>query len=457
MEKLKAKIKKKEIKNKFDNDDFFQNYDTNCRKFLSLKRKAYYSNKKSKVNRKKSLPKNDIDEDNNDFYDNNKNDTYFFYSSIKKRNIEVLSNKYNFFDRLLKVLKDEGSSLEYNYRVISLFEKYFEYSFLENKKTKKIRYIKKDNQLFVDKLDINHILSFLKSNSSKYKDSSLNNIMSKMRRFCRILNNNPKLDYKEKITSVKKIKSRILPKNELISLCNKIKNKDSLQFSLLFFFLYFFGLNYYKVSRIKITDFKYSFSVLIDKKISDKRKKIILPSLLKVIISQFIKKKANKSKYLFYDSITDNKIYTRTRLIKKNVSALINEMDFLTDIQKDFIIHEFCKKRKTKRYNNEIYGLFYEDAYYEDNENTINKEKNIDNLSKESKKNEADSQDKITKEENLCSSLDENSFSFNSQIIEQIKKKSKSNYNDSLYTDLKINKIKKNISYFSISSIGHFE
>ena len=79
--------------------------------------------------------------------------------------------------------------------MISIFEKYFEYSFLENKKTKRIRYIKKDNQLFVDKLDIYHILSFLKSNSSKYKDSSLNNIMSKMRRFCRILNNNPELDY----------------------------------------------------------------------------------------------------------------------------------------------------------------------------------------------------------------------------------------------------------------------
>lgn len=457
MEKLKAKIRKKEIKNKFDNNDFFQNYNPNCRKFLSLKRRAYYSNKKNILNRQKILLKNVTYEDNNDLYDNNKKDTYFFYSSITKRNIEVLSNKYNFFDRLLKVLKDEGSSFEYNCRVISLFEKYFEYTFLEDKKNKRIRYIKKDNQLFVEELDINHILSFLKSNSTKYKDSSLNNIMSKMRRFCRILNNNPELDYKEKIPRIKKIKSSILTKNELILICEKIKHKDCLQFSLLFFFLYFFGLNYYKVARVKITDFKYSSSVLIDKKNSDKRKKVILPSFIKVIISKFIHEKENKSKYLFYDSLTDNKIYTRTRLIKNNVSVLINEMDFLTDIQKDLIIHEFCKKRKAKRYNNEIYGLFFEDAYYEDNRNMINKEKNLGNLPKELKKNEADSQDKNIEEENLNNSVDENPFLLNTQMIEQINKKSKFNYDDSFYSDLKINKIKKNITYFSISSIGHSE
>ena len=52
---------------------------------------------------------------------------------------------------------------------------------------------------------------------------------------------------------------------------------------------------------------------------------------------------------------------------------LINEMDFLTDIQKYLIIHEFCKKRKAKKYNKEIYDLFFEDAYYEDNENMKNK------------------------------------------------------------------------------------
>lgn len=134
MEKLKAKIKKKEIKNKYDNNDFFQNYNTGDRKFLSLKRRAHYSNIKKKTNREKNRLKTVIHEDKSDLNNNNKKDTYFFYSSILKRNIEVLSNKYNFFDRLLKILKDEGSSLEYNYRVISLFEKYFEYSFLENKK-----------------------------------------------------------------------------------------------------------------------------------------------------------------------------------------------------------------------------------------------------------------------------------------------------------------------------------
>ena len=132
-------------------------------------------------------------------------------------------------------------------------------------------------------------------------------------------------------------------------------------------------------------------------------------------------------------------------------------MDFLTDIQKDLIINEFCKKRKAKRYNNEIYGLFFEDAYYEDNENMINNEKDLDNLPKESKKNEADSQDKIIKEENRNNSVDENPFLLNTQMIEQINQKTKFNYDDSLYTDLKINKIKKNITYFSISSIGHPE
>ena len=83
---------------------------------------------------------------------------------------------------------------------------------------------------------------------------------------------------------------------------------------------------------------------------------------------------------------------------------------FYLTFKKDLIINEFYKKRKSKRYDNEIYGLFFEDVNFEDNESIINIEKNLIALPKESKLNEADSNDKNTKEENFFSSLDESSF-----------------------------------------------
>lgn len=135
---------------------------------------------------------------------------------------------------------------------------------------------KNANKYFIKKLDLNDIYKFLNSKHFEYSDSSMNNIMSRIRKFVRILNNELTLNYKISLPIIEKRKDKsTITNQELISIFKTIGEKRNLQISLIFFFLYYIGLTYSKVARIRIKDFHSSLSILIDKK--SKNKKFILP------------------------------------------------------------------------------------------------------------------------------------------------------------------------------------
>ena len=190
-----------------------------------------------------------------------------------------------------------------------------------------------------------------------------------MRKFVRILNNNKNINYINEIPkTVKNENSLKLTKDELNNIFEYIKFNYNTQILLIFYFIYFLGLTFSKVARIKITDFKSDFSILVEKK--EKYKKYMIPNIIANILLYYIKNKTNNSLYLFYDSIKDNKTFTRTQLIRNNISNVIKGCKVFCNIKSEEIIKSFSKKRNSKRLNENLYYLFNINIYCLDDTNS---------------------------------------------------------------------------------------
>lgn len=277
---------------------------------------------------------------------------------------------------------EEGSSYEYINSVILLFEKFFNYIITKEKnfKTKTLIIKNIDNSYIVKNIDLEEVYEFLNNKRiNNYTSSSLCNLLSRMRKFIRILNNEKNINYRNEIPKIiKKDYILHLTKNDLNLICEEIKSNYNLQLLLIFYFLYFTGLTFSKVSRIKITDFKSDFSILVEKK--EKFKKYIIPNIISNLLLYFIKYKENNSLFLFYDSIKDTKTFSRTQLIRNNISNVIKGCKAFSNIKSEKIIDSFSKKRNSKRLNENLFFLFDINLNFFDNNNSnkdINNEKII--------------------------------------------------------------------------------
>ncbi len=295
---------------------------------------------------------------------------YFFKNN--QDNINASNSKFDVISKLVKIMADEGSSYEYINSVIVLFEKYFNYIITKNKKIKTKTLITKniDKCFIVKNIDLKEVYEFLNDKrTNNYSSTSLCNIFSRMRKFIRILNKKKSINYKVAIPKIIKENNTFkLTKDDLTLICEEIKSNHNLQMLLIFYFLYFTGLTFSKVSRIKITDFKSDFSILVEKK--EKFKKYIIPHIIRNLLLYFIKSKKNNSLFLFYDSIKDTKDITRAQLIKNNISNTIKECKDFSKIKSLEIIKSFSKKRSSKRLSGNLYFLFNINLNFFDNNNS---------------------------------------------------------------------------------------
>lgn len=283
-----------------------------------------------------------------------------YFSNNYPNNINVLNTNFDAISKLAKIMVGEGSSYEYINSVILIFEKFFNYIITKNKKFKTKTLITKniDKSFIVKNIDLEEAYEFLNDKRiNNYSSSSLCNILSRMRKFIRILNKKKNINYRYTMPKTLKENNTLkLTKDELTLICEEIKSNYNLQLLLIFYFLYFTGLTFSKVSRIKITDFKSDFSILVEKK--EKFKKYIIPNIIRNLLLYFIKNKTNNSLFLFYDSIKDTKDITRTQLIQNNISNTIKECKSLSKIKSIKIIKSFSTKRNSKRLNENLYFLF---------------------------------------------------------------------------------------------------
>lgn len=139
---------------------------------------------------------------------------------------------------------------------------------------------------------------------------------------------------------------------------------------ILFYFLFYLGFTFSKVSRIKITDFKNSLSTLNIKKGKLQRYKIIPVEN----ISDFIKVKPNKSKYLFYDYFLDSKMLSRVNYIKDKFITSFRSSHLFSLEKEKLLMKTLIKTRSPKRISNSFKFVF--DKSIEISNDFINSELN---------------------------------------------------------------------------------
>lgn len=281
----------------------------------------------------------------------------------------LLSNSYELkdskinneiFDQLKKFLDEESKSIKYRNIIMKYFSDFNEYL---NKKRKRKR--NNTNNLFnkgvnvnciIKKININDALSFVNEKYKSYKKDTKNCILSKMRKYIKLINNEFTLDFKTKILFPRKlVKDTRLNESELISLINGYKMKNDLENLIIFYFLYYSGLTFSCISRIILNNFKMDFSLLLFKKGILKR--INIPLIIKNNLIIFARQRRNKSQFFFYELYKGNKTLSRTDFIKFNFSETLNLYNENAN-KKYSLIKDFSKMRKYKILSKKYYSLF---------------------------------------------------------------------------------------------------
>ena len=238
----------------------------------------------------------------------------------------LLSNSYELkdskinnqiFDQLKKILDEESKSIKYRDIIMKYFSDFNEYL---NKKRKRKR--NNTNNLFnkgvnvnciIKKININDALSFVNEKYKSYKKDTKNCILSKMRKYIKLINNEFTLDFKTKILFPRKlVNDTRLNESELISLINGYKMKNDLENLIIFYFLYYSGLTFSCISRIILNNFKMDFSLLLFKKGILKR--INIPLVIKNNLIIFARQRRNKSQLFFMNYIKEIKLFLELTL-----------------------------------------------------------------------------------------------------------------------------------------------
>ena len=357
MQALKKQIMLKEKrKRNYKSFDIFYGQLNNLRKSTKYKinEHIYFDNKSFG---KSNETKNKFEEVISPFENG-----YEFFSSVIKKNIRVLSNEYHIFDRIENIMDQEDSTFIYKKKVIKYFEGFI--NFLEiNSKTVKSKFNKITNDykkiiFTIKEINIVDIYNFVNYKFNYYKEDTKNRILSIMRRFSRILNNDPNLDYQESLCFHKsKNNSYILTEEELNSIVNYLKNKDELECLILFYFLYFSGLNFYYLARCRIKDFQKDFDFL--KLTKNKTRKIHIPLVIKRNIKQLLSNKNDDSKFLFINKYNEKvNIDSRATYLKETFANSIKQFKGFSGQKKSILIKYFSHIRKYKILTEKFFQLF---------------------------------------------------------------------------------------------------
>jgi hypothetical protein len=152
-----------------------------------------------------------------------------------------------------------------------------------------------------------------------------------------------------------------------------LKEKYDLQIIIIFYFLYYLGLTFSTVSRIRITDLKDNPYLLKIKKGNIKKFKII--SSIAKNICDFIKQKPNETLFLFYDDIKDCKSVTRVNFIRDKIKNVLKISKIPSSSKIRELMSIFSKTRAPKRLSEKMKKFFDMDIIISND--SISKELNL--------------------------------------------------------------------------------
>ena len=339
MEALKRRINKK---------NFYENIQ---QKFQNLSTKE-----NSKINlRMKSNEK--IQFNGIDIYYKHYSKTF---SNIKdKKVISSLKDSDDIFQKIKMQLLKEEVSYTYHKNITKLFENFIEYLLFIKKNAELINNFKRNGKLIIKRIKIKDLEDFLVYKYKNATPSTLANIKSRMRKFVRIINNEPKLDYYKKIVRPKIQKDKdLLTKKEIVFLLEHFNNNNDISSLIIFYLLYFVGLNYSFLSRLLIKNFLASFRLLKIKKGSK-----ILKHRIPIIIAQlfheyFIGARSPDSFFLKDEHIRNNSEETRTSIIKSKIKSIFEKIEFINEEKKIKILSIFSYLRRAKNLTRDLYEYF---------------------------------------------------------------------------------------------------
>ena len=305
-------------------------------------------------------------------YIQDENEKLYYFSRKLNSNVLFLVNNKNAIEFIYKELIYSKAKKEYRNRILKLFKEYFAYC--EETKfelIKKYDFESKKIYFSLERIKISDVYEFFDNKyNNNSKNKSLNYILSRIRKYIRLINDEPNLNYNKKIEFKNKNRKEVLSSLEQILFIKYLKEKNDLQILLLFYFLYYLGFTFSKVSRIRITDFKNSLNTLNIKKGKLQRYKII-PVIVENIY-EFIKVKPNKSKYLFYDFFLDSKMLSRVNYIKDKFITSFRSSHLFSLEKEKLLIKNLIKTRSPKRISNSFKFVF--DKSIEISNNFINSE-----------------------------------------------------------------------------------
>lgn len=241
-----------------------------------------------------------------------------------KYNFNNSPDKNNIFQDITNILDKENASDIYKKRVLKLFEIFFDYLVKIKKNQELIDNYQKFKKYNIGRIKMKDVEDFIADQYKNSNPSTVANIKSRMRKFIRIINNEPNLDFSEKIMRPKTISdTSIFSKQELLLFLYDLNISDDIVSVLLFYFLYFIGLNYSLVARILLKDLKASFGMLILKKGKKVIKHYFPEIITHLLYKYFISSRSYNSFYFFEDNITNNNKETRTTMIKNKFKHIL--------------------------------------------------------------------------------------------------------------------------------------
>lgn len=269
-----------------------------------------------------------------------------------KQEIILIKNE-NFFDKIENLLNKEKISNNHKNRIKNIFLNFFDYLKLNDNELKADKNeINANNVLSLKRINICDAYNFVKYGAKYKKDSSIKFILSIMRKYIRLINEEPYLNYKTRIHFIKNENKKDLTYRQQLALIKFLKENYDIQTLLLFYFLYYLGLNYSTVSRILKGNFNKNFSELKIRKKKFRRYKII-PSIKKNI-EEFIKNSREEKKFLFFEEIDNYKNSNRYKFIRQKIIDVLQSCYYIYKEQINYIISIFYRTRNPKKIMNKI-------------------------------------------------------------------------------------------------------
>ena len=187
-------------------------------------------------------------------------------------------------------------------RVLNLFKNFNKYLTKNKSKRTSININEDTINKIKTRIKINDANNYIKSRYKNGKDSTIIHLKIKIREYIRLLNNEPNLNFREKITkNIKKTSKTKSNDSQLTIIVKHLMYKSNLLHILLFYFLYFVGLNYSLVSRIMIKNFKNGFKILLLKKISKIIKHFFPRMITNLLFYYFHNSRIYETSFFFND------------------------------------------------------------------------------------------------------------------------------------------------------------